>query len=79
MCAISSWVALWSTRNSVGSPVSRTRKNTTVTTPQTTKTAWRQPPEQEGPHRGSLAQGDPAEVHVQLGERRELQHARRCA
>src|SRR3989475_12577394 len=39
VCAISSWVALWSTRKRVGSPVRRTRKKTTVTTPQVTNTA----------------------------------------
>src|SRR5262245_25011328 len=75
--AISCWVALWSTRNGVGSPVSRTRKKTAVTTPHSTNTACsarRSRKARIGP--GSSLHGDAAEVHVQLGQRREAQHAR---
>src|SRR5215510_930618 len=75
VCSISSRVALWSTRKAAGSPVRRTRKKTTVTTPQTTTSAWRNRRSRKARIR-SFPESHAAEVHVQLGQRREAQHAR---
>src|SRR5262247_3728699 len=75
--AISCCVALWSTRNGVGSPVSRTRKKTAVTTPHSTNTACsarRSRKARIGP--GSSLHSDAAEVHVELWRLREAQRAR---
>ena len=75
--ATSSRVAVWSTRNAAGSPVRRTRKKTTVTTPHTTMTAWtRRRRRNRRIASRYFLKADGAEVHVQLGQRLEPHDAR---
>src|SRR6185503_3746350 len=75
VCSISAWVAVGSTRKAAGSPVRRTRKKTKVTTPQTTTSACRRRRSRKDRIQ-SFPDGHAAEVHVQLGQRREAEHPR---